>query len=120
MHQARFELTINRKQTAQDSRTWTSLASAITLLLASAVFVLAISAAVKHRVVTVETGSEEFFTQKLAGANLCETGTHQSPIDLPGSGIRLDELPFFGWTEDSTAADAEELFEGNTFQVFAT
>ncbi len=121
MHQAPYEVTINRKQAAQDSRTWTTLVSAVVLLLASTVFILAISAATNHdsvRAITVESGSVEFATHKLAEANLCETGIHQSPIDLPDSGTRLDELPFFGWSDDSTAADAEELFEGNTFQVF--
>jgi hypothetical protein len=121
MHQAPFEVTINRKQTAQDSRKWSTLASAVVLLLASMVFILAIGAAANHdraRAITVESGSVELATQNLAEANLCQTGIHQSPIDLPDSGTRLDELPFFGWSDDSTAADAQELFEGNTFQVF--
>ncbi len=120
LHQAQlepFEATrvLIRKQAAQDSRTWAAIASSL-MLLASMLFILGISASATAD--TVESVSEsELATQKLAGGDLCESGVHQSPIDLPDSGTRLDELPFFGWSDDHSPADAEELFEGNTFQV---
>ena len=119
LNQAPLEITINP---TQDSRTWTTMVSAVVLLLTSMVFILAISAANhdKASAITVESGSADLARQKLSEDNLCETGIHQSPIDLPDSGARLDELPFFGWSGDSTAADVVELFEGNTFQVFCS
>jgi hypothetical protein len=56
--------------------------------------------------------------ESLADVNICQTGIHQSPIDLPESGTRLDELPRFGWAEDSSSENAVELFQNNAFQVF--
>ena len=58
--------------------------------------------------------------EALNEVNLCSTGTHQSPIDLPESGTKLDELPFFGWTNDESPANTVELIDNNAFQVMGT
>ena len=123
MYISPFQVTVNRKgKSSGYSRGSATFAAATLLLFVSFIFVLV---SVSSRGKPLENVKDSLMVELLAKealneVNLCSTGTHQSPIDLPESGTKLDELPFFGWTNDESPANTVELIDNNAFQVMGT